>query len=183
MTSPAVAPLRTALSGLAATFALAMPACAEAPSYCGADETIIFSCDLGSHTASVCASRDSGPGEASLQYRFGHLDKVLVNYPPEGTPPGAVFSSGMISYPAGASIWLRFTREAVRNTVFIAVGDWIPGRVDLIGGIVAETEGKPPEVMACRGKPTYDMHMTFFREIGITEGGEFELPAEVIPKK
>lgn len=174
--------VRAALSGLATTLALLTSAAAEAPSYCRADETTLFSCDLGSHTASLCASRDGGPGTGRLEYRFGHLDRVLMTYPPDGTAPSEAFTSGMTSFPEGAAIWLRFKAQAAQNTVFVGVGHWQRLRIDVVGGVQVEEAGKPTVTMVCRDVPTYEMRQTFFESLGIKTTGTFTLPAEVIPK-
>lgn len=175
-------PFRAALSSLAATFALLTPAAAEAPSYCRADETTLFSCDLGSHTASICASRDIGPGTGRLDYRFGHLDRVLMTYPPAGMPPSEAFTSGMTSFPEGAAIWLRFKQQAAQTTVFIGVGHWQRLRIDVVGGVQVEEAGRPTVTMVCRDVPTYEMRQPFFESLGIKTTGTFTLPAEVVPK-
>lgn len=175
-------PVRAALSGLAATAVLIAPAAAEAPSYCRADETTIFSCDLGSHTVSICASRDSGPGPGRLEYRFGHLDRVLMTYPLAGTPSSEAFTSGMMSFPEGAGIWLRFTDKGTQYAPFIAVGHWQPHKIDVVGGVQVEEPGKAAVTLACRDVPTHAMRQPFFDSLGIQRAGTFTLPAEVVPK-
>ena len=176
-------PVRTALSGLTAATVLIAPAAVEAPSYCRADETAIFSCDLGSHTVSVCASKDIAPGKGRLEYRFGHLDRVLMTYPPTGIPPSEAFTSGMMSFPEGAGIWLRFTDKGAQYTPFIAVGHWRPHAIDVVGGVQVEQPGQPVVTLACRDVPTYQMRQPFFESLGIKAEGTFTLPAEVVPKE
>ncbi|GGF45022.1 hypothetical protein GCM10007301_00650 [Azorhizobium oxalatiphilum] len=162
---------------------LALGSGALADTYCQSDETAVFSCDFGSHTGSVCASQDIGPGKGRLTYRFGHLDRVLMAYPPAGTVPAKAFTSGAFMVSGGGGAWLRFEDQKIRYTVFTAIGKWNPrgGPLEL-AGVVMEQNGREPVSMACRGEVINELGPAFFEQAGLKAAGEFEIPKTFLPR-
>lgn len=160
-----------------------MCASARAETYCQPDETVVFSCDFGSHTASVCASQDIGPGKGRLAYRFGHLDRVLMAYPPGGLSPSQAFTSGTLMVSGGGGAWLRFEDQKIRYTVFTAIGKWNPRGGPLeVAGVVMEQDGKDAASMACRGEVISELGSTFFEQAGLRAVGEFSIPKTFVPR-
>ncbi len=156
---------------------------APAATYCRADESIVFSCDFGSHTASVCASREIAPGKGFLQYRFGHLDRVLMSYPPADTRPADAFTVGTLMFSGGGGAWLRFEDQRIRYTVFTAIGRWNPkGRPLEVAGVVMEQDGKEMATMSCRGAAVSALGSTFFEQAGLKAVGDFDIPGSFFPK-
>ena len=56
---------------------------ADATSHCGESEQIIFSCQIrdSSKVLSLCASKDLSDSSGYLQYRFGKLNEIELEYP------------------------------------------------------------------------------------------------------
>ncbi|WP_127091423.1 hypothetical protein [Aquabacter cavernae] len=147
------------------------------PSYCRADETTLFSCDFGSHTASVCAAKDV------VQYRFGHLDRVLTTYPAPGTKAADAFTVGTLAFSGGGGAWLRFTDAGTRTTVFTATGKWgAKGGQHEVAGVTLEQAGQQTVTLACRGKVISELGPAFFDQAGLRAEGDFEIPDDVLPK-
>ncbi|MFG1397587.1 hypothetical protein [Roseixanthobacter pseudopolyaromaticivorans] len=151
--------------------------------YCRTAETIVFSCDLGSHTLSLCASKDIGDGRGFLQYRFGHLDRVLTSYPAPGTKPADAFTVGTLMFAGGGGAWLRFQDQAIRYTLFNAIGKWNPkGGTAEVSGVVVEQNGQPSVTMVCRDHIVGGFGSGFFEKAGLKAEGEFEIPEDAFPK-
>lgn len=79
------------LVGLGATAAGPAAWAAGVPSLCLASETTLFSCLMGRHMASVCASTVLNEREGHVQYRFGSPGQVQLRFPAEKTHPSKVF--------------------------------------------------------------------------------------------
>ncbi len=81
----------TLLSGLAClVFGSSL---AQGQTHCHGNERVVFSCSMQKKTASVCASEVSSPSQGYLQYRFGVLGKVEMEYPKVQQHPQGKFTT------------------------------------------------------------------------------------------
>jgi hypothetical protein len=95
------------------------PALADTrPSLCQAGDTAVFSCAIGSKTASLCASGDIGPGQGSLTYRFGRKGAIELTHPETPAPPDQSFSTAVIGDAGFAGDIVRFSRGDTRYTLY-----------------------------------------------------------------
>lgn len=64
---------------------ISVSALAGAPSHCITLEQVIYSCKIknSQKVVSLCASKDLSAKSGYLQYRFGHLGKVELEFPDE----------------------------------------------------------------------------------------------------
>lgn len=88
------------------------------PSLCQAGEVAIFSCAIGGKVASLCASRDIGPGQGSLSYRFGRKDAIELTHPDRPLPPDLAFSTAVVGDASFAGDIVRFNRGETRYTLY-----------------------------------------------------------------
>ena len=66
---------------------------AQGQTHCHSNERVVFSCSIGEKTASVCASEISSPSQGYLQYRFGALDSIEMEYPNRKQHPQGLFTA------------------------------------------------------------------------------------------
>ncbi|NTX26553.1 hypothetical protein HT746_05275 [Burkholderia pyrrocinia] len=64
---------------------------------CQSHEEIYFSCSLGGKIISLCASGNVSPNNGYVQYRYGVLDHIEIQFPNKPYPPNARFEISDIS--------------------------------------------------------------------------------------
>lgn len=104
------------------TVAAALPGSATRadtrPSLCLPNEVAVFSCAIGSKTASLCASADIGPDQGTLTYRFGRQGGIELTHPDKLMPPGQAFSTAVVGDGGFAGDIVRFGRGETRYTLY-----------------------------------------------------------------
>jgi len=115
--NPAVAP--EASPSAAATANVAAPAATPVNlikgSLCETDEQVVWTCQAGARTISVCASADLNPKEGYAQYRIGRPGALEMEYPTTRVHPRGRFTYTL--YPQGNST-LSFTNGAYKYSLF-----------------------------------------------------------------
>lgn len=113
----------------------AMP---PAPSHCGPEEQVIFSCGTNNgRTVSLCASSTLTPSQGYLQYRIGPANNLELVYSVSKEHPKAHFLSGSQMYSGRGSAYLKFRNGDYTYVVFTGIGKgWEKERV------VVERSGK-----------------------------------------
>lgn len=59
---------------------------------CQPHEEVYFSCPIDGKVLSVCASGNISPDNGYVQYRFGKIGKIELEYPEKPYPPRKLFS-------------------------------------------------------------------------------------------
>jgi hypothetical protein len=85
---------------------------------CNASEKAIFQCVVKSKLLSLCASKDIGPSNGTLQYRFGAPGKVELQYPevPQSAKGHFYLSNQM--YSGGGETHVRFKNGDYEYVMF-----------------------------------------------------------------
>ena len=152
--------------------ALARVAAAGA-SHCSAKEQILFSCNTGRKTVSVCASPDLSPTAGSLQYRFGRRGAPELLYPAAGADWRQVTRGGTLTFSGGGGAYLSFAKEPYRYVVYTAIGKGWGQKA----GVVVEKGGKRLTSLPCTDKETSDLGPDLFARAGIAEDpASFDVP-------
>ena len=87
-------------------------------SHCTGGEVAVFTCPIGDKTVSLCASADRSFSSGTLQYRFGRIGKVEMNYPEKAAASRKAFRGGLALYGSGGSSYVRFVRAGVAYTLY-----------------------------------------------------------------
>jgi hypothetical protein len=87
---------------------LCSPTFADEVTLCSAHEEIYFSCRVGGKIASVCASGNISPNNGYVQYRFGRLNNIELEYPKLPYPPAKFFSISDINQGNAQSTHFKF---------------------------------------------------------------------------
>ena len=170
---------------LAVSFA-ACSSSALASSLCKPDERVIFSCSVGAHIASVCASKVLSKSEGYLQYRYGRPNAIDLAYPDIGAKPADVFSSEVLMFSGGGGGLLRFEKGPFAYTIFTAIGKWgSAGAPAAISGVAVQKSGKQYANFPCRTEPESEIGPELFETLGLSEANQtngFEIPDVFFPK-
>lgn len=75
---------------------------------CQPHEEVYFSCRSNGSILSVCASGNISPDNGYVQYRFGQIEKIELEYPSKPYPPRKWFSIADISNGSLSFIHLKF---------------------------------------------------------------------------
>jgi hypothetical protein len=70
---------------------------ADENTLCQPHEEVYFSCQIGGKVMSVCASGNISPDNGYVQYRFGRIGNIELEYPEKPYPPKKLFSISDIS--------------------------------------------------------------------------------------
>lgn len=115
--SPAVAP--EASPSATPTANVAAPAATPVNlikgSLCETGEQVVWTCQAGARTISVCASANLNPKEGYAQYRIGRPGALEMEYPTTRVHPRGRFTYTL--YPQGNST-LSFTNGAYKYSLF-----------------------------------------------------------------
>ena len=91
---------------------------AESNYLCRSDEQVVFGCKAGAKMISVCASVPFTPTSGYVQYRFGTLSKLELEYPEKQEPPKDHFWLSTAMYSGGGEARIRFQNQGYQYTVF-----------------------------------------------------------------
>lgn len=70
---------------------------ADEVTLCQPHEEVYFSCPVNGKLLSVCASGNISPDNGYVQYRFGRIGKIELEYPKKPYPPRKLFSISDVS--------------------------------------------------------------------------------------
>lgn len=84
------------------------PAFSQEATLCNPREEIYFSCHIGKKVVSVCASGNISPNSGYVQYRFGRLNHIELEYPKLPYPPAKFFSISDINQGNVQSTHFKF---------------------------------------------------------------------------
>jgi hypothetical protein len=120
-------------------------------SLCTTSETVVFACQAGARTVSVCAA--PGAGGDKVQYRIGRPggspDLVLPEAPGR---PRDVATGDTLMFSGGGGAWLRFANGPFAYTVYSAIGRWGPGGAPAEkAGVLVEKGGERVANLRCTG--------------------------------
>jgi hypothetical protein len=99
-------------------FSLNSVAAEKTPSLCQKPETEIFNCQLKGKTLSLCGSSDFSKQSGTIQYRFGTLKTIELNYPENPEPPTGKFWSSVADYSGGGESRIHFKNGGYDYIVF-----------------------------------------------------------------
>ncbi|NCP11348.1 MAG: hypothetical protein GW859_05230 [Sphingomonadales bacterium] len=85
---------------------------------CSAGEIVLFSCQAGDRTISVCGSPDRHGG---AQYRAARGGKIELVHPGEGEVGGSSLRRASVPYSGGGEAQIRFDRGGYSYVVFSRV--------------------------------------------------------------
>jgi hypothetical protein len=91
-----------------------VPAQSKVKSLCGADEQTIWSCaTVKNKIASVCASKDLAADKGYVQYRFGLLKKIELEFPQKREGSQKAFKYSRYTRPLVTMLTLSFENGGV----------------------------------------------------------------------
>ena len=123
----------------------------RAGSLCTPSETVVFACQAGARTVSVCAA--PGTGGDRVQYRIGRpgaAPELLL--PKAPGRPRDVTSGDTLMFSGGGGAWLRFANGPYAYTVYSAIGRWGHGGAPAEkAGVLVEKAGGRIANLRCTG--------------------------------
>jgi hypothetical protein len=155
-------------------------ASASRTSFCVAPETVVFECQTGEKTISVCASGDANARRGHLQYRFGIPSNgaAELTLPPAPIVPPKAATGQSVPFSGGGGSWLRFDNGPVSYTVYTGIGKWGPGgAIREKAGLLVARGDKAVASLKCSGKPRSEIGPDWFEKMGIKSAGkDFDFP-------
>jgi hypothetical protein len=149
---------------------------ADEPTFCSADETVVFACRTGSKLVSVCASPDATADSGHLHYRFGKpgaAPPYELSLPRTATPPARSATGEAMPFSGGGGSWLRFRNGQHAYVVYTGIGRWGPqGETMEKQGLVVEHRGEVLASLPCSGPYVSELGPVWFEQVGIEGGGE-----------
>ncbi|MDR6393131.1 hypothetical protein [Paraburkholderia phenoliruptrix] len=94
------------------------PVFSQVATLCNAHEEIYFSCHVGEKIVSVCASGNISPKNGYVQYRFGKLGRIELEYPKLPYPPMGFFSISDIDQGNVQTTHLKFKSGRYNYVVY-----------------------------------------------------------------
>ena len=157
-----------------------LPATAYASGHCTTSESVVFSCNAGKKTASVCASPDMSSKSAYVQYRFGPIGAPELSYPERSSDLRRVADAGVFPQRYVVGGWIRFRNGPYQYLVYAQ--DWESSDGDNSGqnsGIVVLKDGNKLAALKCKDKAAHDFHriLGFIPEISEEE---YETVEEIV---
>ncbi|RHW20849.1 hypothetical protein [Pseudomonas jilinensis] len=121
---------------------------------CKADEQLIFGCDIGEKTVSLCASKELTRESGYVQYRFGQPDNIEFVYPSEKTSPAGKFFLGLAAFSGGGASIVRFDNSGYEYMLFDSMirTNFTPGEPNypkFQAGVVTRHRGKITSTRLC----------------------------------
>lgn len=95
-----------------------MKAQADEVTLCQPHEEVYFSCPIGERIMSVCASGNISPDNGYVQYRFGQVGKIELEFPEKPFTPRQWFSISDISEANFNSTHLKFSVGQYRYVLY-----------------------------------------------------------------
>lgn len=149
---------------------------ADEPTFCSADETVVFACRTGSKLVSVCASPDATADSGHVHYRFGKPGDAApyeLSLPRTATPPARSATGEVMPFSGGGGSWLRFHNGQHAYVVYTGIGRWGPqGETMEKQGLVVEHRGEVLASLPCTGPYVSELGPIWFEQVGIESGGE-----------
>lgn len=94
------------------------PPAVKSKSLCQSSEKTIWTCTTEKNKiASVCASKDLAEDKGYVQYRFGSLGKIELEYPKSRTGSAQKFKYSRYTRPLVTMLTLEFENEGVRYEI------------------------------------------------------------------
>lgn len=120
-----------------------------ATTFCNTSEVNVFSCNTKSKTISICASKDLSNTSGYLQYRFGTVRKIELQFPKVRRHPRNKFTEGSEPYSRGAASQLSFRSGPYRYVIYdFLIGDspQSGGHKQYMGVAIMKRDAKPTGV-------------------------------------
>lgn len=138
----------------------------QSVSLCTETERSLYACTMGKKLLSICASNDLSKSAGYLQYRFGRIDHLELQYPIEKLHPRGLFSLSFAGGGAKASFArLQFFNFGHKYTVIVyssAGDDWAYG-VEIKG----PTGGA--RYLSCAEIPVANSNFPYLQRAGLTD--------------
>lgn len=145
---------------------------AKGATHCASEEEVIFSCDIGKKTVSVCASIGLTASSGYLQYRFGPLGMAELKYPETSLRLRDVTSGGHLTYSGGGGAYIRFVNGDYAYVVYTGIGRGWEKQ-----GVVVEKGGQVVSTLLCNGVYVSEIGSSFLARAGIPDDGRgFNIP-------
>ena len=163
---------------------LALLACATAtaaaqspaPTFCSADEQVIFSCaTTRKRIISLCATGPLTKTAGTLQYRFGTIEREMeLVWPVPVAHPTGYFVSGTVTYSGGGGAYIKFTHEGDAYAVYTGIGrGWEKA------GLLVTRSGRVIGSQLCEKPVASEIGPDLFERAGLghdPRAFEFEIP-------
>ena len=144
-----------------------------APTHCGSDENVVFSCSAGKKVASLCASRDLTKNLGYMQYRFGPIGAPEMTFPSNRDHPSKQFKHANLMYSGGGGHILWFKSGDFAYTMYSAM---LKGGEEPTG-VLVQKAGKRVANVKCVSDVIWNVDGAALERIGLPEDeGKFELP-------
>lgn len=134
-----------------------VPTFADEMTLCDAHEEVYFSCHVGSKVISVCAAGNISPKNGYVQYRFGNLNHVELEYPKLPYPPKRFFSISDIDLGNVRATHLKFKSGTYDYVVYSGFpsGLYIKKSGKMVSNLICESGSyQAISPRAFRGIPT-----------------------------
>lgn len=146
--------MRLLLIPLALLFSFACNAADKIPSLCKNTEKEVFNCQLKSKTLSLCSAGGLSKQSGTIQYRFGTLRKLELEYPNTPASPVGHFWSSAAAYSGGGESRIHFKSGTFdyilfENTIRTGFGDDGLHYPEFNAGLVTKQNGKILSIRRC----------------------------------
>lgn len=165
---------RAAFASLIIGTLAAQPGLADPKSgHCSSGDWVIFSCDTGKKTVSVCASPDLSARDGWVEYRFGPIGAPELVVPATRSHPRDGVQVGTWSFSGGGGAFMQFSNAPYAYAVYTAIGKgW--GETS---GVAVLKNGKRVANLPCRSPVQSELGPDLFDRAGLAdEPAAFELP-------
>lgn len=96
---------------------------ADETTLCQPHEEIYFSCPAGNKIISLCASGNISPNNGYVQYRFGTLDRLELQFPNKPNPPKSRFLISDISEGNANYVHVKFKSGEYNYVIYQGVSN------------------------------------------------------------
>ena len=145
-----------------------------ADTHCTIDERVIFSCSTGNKIVSVCAAKNIASNAGYLQYRYGKLGHLDMQFPAEKLPanPSAILAN-TLTFAGGGGAYLRFNKGDYSYVVYTAIGRGWGEKA----GVVVEKNQQQLAKLICKTPAISELGIDLFQQAGLANDIlGFELP-------
>ncbi|SDW49077.1 hypothetical protein SAMN05421783_104237 [Thiocapsa roseopersicina] len=166
--------IRAAFASLLIGTLAAQPGLADATnSHCSSGELVVFSCDTGKKTVSVCASPDLSARGGWVEYRFGPVGAPELVFPAARSHPRHVVQAGTWGFSGGGGAFMQFSKAPYAYTVYTAIGKGWGEK----SGVAVLKNGKRIANLPCLGPVQSELGPDLFGRAGLDDQPDaFELP-------
>lgn len=137
----------------------------QSESLCTENERSLYSCTMGKKLLSICASNDLSKSTGYLQYRFGRIDHLELQYPAEKVHPRGLFSLSFAGGGAKASFArLQFFNSGHKYTViaYSSAGD------DWAYGVEIKSPTGGARYLSCAEVPVANSNFPYLQRASLT---------------